>query len=208
MEGEIELMLILLVANSCEEFCVTARGHYIGELPPAEVCVLLEPCAVRQNLRWPLVEYVVFVSPTGLQLAMLSKILSKEAVNKLAHSSTAKSLAAIGSLMKLCNSPMLLMKNGQSSSSVSNPGEILSDVENDPSSDSISQAVTCIPKEAKFADVSLSGKLIVLANILRTLRKVRVKILADTDSSGVDNFLDDQREMCHRVPLYVHLEHH
>ena len=105
---------------------------------------------------------------------MLSKILSKDAVNRLAHSSTAKSLAAIGSLMKLCNSPMLLMRNGQSTSGVARPGPKQSDSEDDLNSDPISLATTCIPKEAKFADVSLSGKLIVLANILRTLRKVRV----------------------------------
>jgi len=105
---------------------------------------------------------------------MLSKILSKDAVNRLAHSSTAKSLAAIGSLMKLCNSPMLLMKNGESTSDVARPGAEQGDSEDDLGSDAISLATTCIPKEAKFADVSLSGKLIVLANILRTLRKVRV----------------------------------
>jgi len=106
---------------------------------------------------------------------MLSKILSKDAVNKLAQSSTAKSLAAIGSLMKLCNSPMLLMKNGRSISGVARAGANQSYSENDLNSDAIFLATTCIPKEAKFADVSLSGKLIVLANILRTLRKVRVQ---------------------------------
>ena len=111
---------------------------------------------------------------------MLSKILSKDAVNKLAHSSTAKSLAAIGSLTKLCNSPMLLMKNGRSTSEAK-PGEKEGDSEDDLNSDAISQAIKCIPKEAKFADVSLSGKLIVLANILRTLRKVRVYRLLDTE---------------------------
>jgi DNA repair and recombination protein RAD54B len=142
---------------------------------------------VEQNLPPPVVEYVVFVSPTRLQLAMLSNILSKDAVNKLAHSSTAKSLAAIGSLMKLCNSPMLLLKNEQSSSGVAKPG----DSENDLNSDAISRAITCIPKEARFADVSLSGKLIVLANILRTLRKVRVYLLVDNEGKGVDNFPDN-----------------
>ena len=119
---------------------------------------------------------------------MLSKILSKDAVNKLAHSSTAKSLAAIGSLMKLCNSPMLLMKNGLPANK---PGGKQGDSGDDPDSDAISQAITCIPREAKFADVSLSGKLIVLANILRTLRKVRVYLLANTEGRRVDDFPDD-----------------
>ncbi len=76
--------------------------------------------------------------------------------------------------MKLCNSPMLLMKNGQSTSGVARSGAKHGDSEDDLNSDAISQATTCIPKGAKLADVSLSGKLIVLANILRTLRKVRV----------------------------------
>lgn len=146
------------------------------------------PCVVEQHLRRSLVEYVVFVSPTRIQLAMLSKILSKDAVNKLAHSSTAKSLAAIGSLMKLCNSPMLLMKNGLPANK---PGGKQGDSGDDPDSDAISQAITCIPREAKFADVSLSGKLIVLANILRTLRKVRVYLLANTEGRRVDDFPDD-----------------
>lgn len=105
---------------------------------------------------------------------MLSKILSKDAVDRLAQSSTAKSLAAIGSLMKLCNSPMLFMKKEQSTSGVAKSVEKQSDSDDDLNSDAISQAAMCIPKEAKFADVSLSGKLIVLANILRTLRKARI----------------------------------
>ena len=172
--GKFNNDIIFLAANNCEEFRVTARGNSTGQLPSTKVCVIPEPYAVGRNLRCFLVDYVVFVSPTRLQLAMLSKILSKDAVNRLAHSSTAKSLAAIGSLMKLCNSPMLLMKNRESISLVARPEAKQSDSEDDLNTDAISLATTCIPKEAKFADVSLSGKLIVLANILRTLHKVRV----------------------------------
>ena len=86
---------------------------------------------------------------------------------------------------------MLLMKNGQSADGVAKLGGKQGDSEDDLNSDPISQAITCIPREAKFADVSLSGKLIVLANILRTLRKVRGYPLATTDGRRVDNFPDD-----------------
>lgn len=83
-------------------------------------------------------EYVVFVSPTDLQLSMMTKLLHPDNLHSFA-SSTAKSLALIGLLSKLCNSPYLLKKNGEGTA--------------------MRSALELIPSKALPEDVSLSGKL-------------------------------------------------
>jgi hypothetical protein len=87
-------------------------------------------------------EYVVFVSPTKLQLSMMTKLLHPDNLHSFA-SSTAKSLALIGLLSKLCNSPCLLKKNGEW-----------------PKESGMRSALELIPSKAPPEDVSLSGKLI------------------------------------------------
>ena len=50
--GKFRTHVILLAANSREEFCITARGNYIGQLPSAEVYVIPEPlyCGTKLTL--------------------------------------------------------------------------------------------------------------------------------------------------------------
>lgn len=86
-------------------------------------------------------EYVVFVSPTELQLSMMGKLLHPENLHSFA-SSTAKSLALIGVLSKLCNSPYLLKRNGDGSKE-----------------HGMKSALEILPAKSSPEDVSLSGML-------------------------------------------------
>lgn len=89
-------------------------------------------------------EYVVFVTPTPLQLAMFAKILQPERINELG-TSMIKSLALISQLGKLCNSPMLLRKKKDDAelSATTRAG--------------IQSALTLLPETASLDDMSLSG---------------------------------------------------
>ncbi|KAG8814011.1 helicase, partial [Serendipita sp. 399] len=111
--------------------------------------VLRREATILSNYLPPKYEYVVFVSPTELQLAMITHLLHPDNLHRLTDS-TAKSLALIQTLSKLCNSPYLLKKKA-------------------PSDDSFSEAIRMIPAQAREDDVSLSGKLTALGAILKEL---------------------------------------
>ena len=59
-------------------------------------------------------EYVVFVRPTSVQLAMFDRILNTERLDDILTRNTMSSLALITNLMQLCNSPALLRKKEDS----------------------------------------------------------------------------------------------
>lgn len=124
-------------------------------------------------------EYVVFVTPSKLQLSMFATILKPEKLDTLIEGSTAESLALIGTLTKVSNSPVLLkaqLDKARMSKEVHKirPG--------------IMEAMKLLPERAQIQDVSLSGmcilactihvvtriegKLTALANLLKTLREV------------------------------------
>lgn len=119
--------------------------------------------------------------PTKLQLSIFSTILNPDRLDNLAESSTAESLAMIGMLTKISNSPILLKAaadNAQAKGQqlIQRPG--------------MKQAIKLIPEQAKIEDVSLSGmsrflvfqdigspvaigKLTALAALLKAIRSVR-----------------------------------
>ena len=97
-----------------------------------------------------LVEYVVFVKPSALQLAIFAKILQQESLNSLISGSTARSLALINNLNKISNSPILLqVKADQRDPNIDNSVG---------GNESIREAMKLLPPGANPHDVSLSGK--------------------------------------------------
>lgn len=98
---------------------------------------------------WILDEYVVFVTPTTLQLSIFFKILHPDRLDDLVKTSTAESLALINTLTKISNSPILLKatldrtKTTDSNQSVQRVA--------------IADAVKMIPEKVKIDDMSLSG---------------------------------------------------
>lgn len=96
-------------------------------------------------------EYVVFVTPTALQLSIFSEILHQDKLDDLAQSSTAESLALINMLTKVSNSPILLKatvdkakaRDSSSIKSIQKAG--------------VHEALRLLPERAQIEDVSLSG---------------------------------------------------
>ena len=58
----------------------------------------------------PIVEYVLFVKPTELQMKIFASILHPDKLNTIIQGSTARSLALISQLTKISNSPELAKK--------------------------------------------------------------------------------------------------
>jgi len=77
---------------------------------------------------------------------MFSKILRADHVDGLIHGSSARSLAVIMNLTKLCNSPMLLKAAKKKAVS-----------SEDDASDVIGEAINLIPSGARPDDFNLSG---------------------------------------------------
>jgi DNA repair and recombination protein RAD54B len=98
-------------------------------------------------------EYIVFVTPTSLQLSIFSKILHPDKLDDLTQSSTAESLALITMLTKVCNSPILLKATADKVKVGLGKGcgntfqrTVLDDV------------LQLLPDKVQVEDVSLSGK--------------------------------------------------
>ncbi|TFK54023.1 hypothetical protein OE88DRAFT_1654480 [Heliocybe sulcata] len=120
--------------------------------------VLRREASILGHYLPPKFEYVVFVTPTPLQLSMFSKVLSKEGLDSLISGSTAESLALINLLTKISNSPLLLRAQADKGGAMIKVGVV-------------QEALKLLPEKLKLEDVSLSGKLTALANLLRALRE-------------------------------------
>lgn len=94
-------------------------------------------------------EYVVFVTPTQLQLSIFSVILNPDKLDRLMEGPTAESLALINMLTKISNSPVLLKAQADKaramkSDTIRRPG--------------IDEALNLLPKDARLEDFSMSGR--------------------------------------------------
>ncbi|KAH6914098.1 RAD54B protein [Coprinopsis sp. MPI-PUGE-AT-0042] len=111
-------------------------------------------------------EYVVFVTPTKLQVSMFSSILRPERIDDLAQGPTAESLALINLLTKISNSPILLKAQADKvKASTKSDGKdgCLQRV-------GVREALKMLPDEASVSDMKLSGKLLVLSKMLKDIR--------------------------------------
>ncbi|KAF8070293.1 P-loop containing nucleoside triphosphate hydrolase protein [Lyophyllum atratum] len=130
-------------------------------LSVAKSFVLRRDATLLKNVLPPKHEYVVFVTPTSLQLSIFSKILHPDKLDDLVQSSTAESLALIGMLTKVSNSPILLKATADKAKM--NSGHTLQKA-------GVDEALCLIPERAQIDDVTLSGKLIALSRLLRVIR--------------------------------------
>ncbi|KAF9007989.1 SNF2 family N-terminal domain-containing protein [Cyathus striatus] len=128
----------------------TAKEIELGEARSAQLLsvaksfVLRREATILRNYLPPKREYVVFITPTALQLSIFSRILNPSRVDDLVESSPSESLALINLLTKISNSPILL-KAVSENSKMGNGGHQTS---------------------ARIDDMSLSGKLLVLSKML------------------------------------------
>lgn len=101
---------------------------------------------ILTNYLPPKTECVVFVQPTALQLAVFKKILRPDHVQDLVHGPTARSLALITTLTKICNSPIMLAKSDKSTGDDGKTTRGL-----------VQEALGLLPPGASPDDVTLSG---------------------------------------------------
>ncbi|KDR75393.1 hypothetical protein GALMADRAFT_249441 [Galerina marginata CBS 339.88] len=149
----------------------SAKEIEIGEARTAQLLsiaksfVLRRDATLLKNHLPPKSEYVVFIVPTRLQLAMFCKILHPKKLDVLIQSSTAESLALINILTKISNSPILLKATADSV-------KVKKD-DNTPTIQkaAVTEALTLLPDKAHIADLTLSGKLVFLSKILKLLRQ-------------------------------------
>ncbi|KAH0589308.1 hypothetical protein H2248_005070 [Termitomyces sp. 'cryptogamus'] len=139
----------------------------IGEARTAQLLIVAKSFVLRRdatilkNVLPPKHEYVVFVTPTALQLSIFSKILHPDRLDDLVQGSTAESLALINVLTKVSNSPILLKATTDKAKANSNDTLQRSGIED---------ASRLIPEHAQIDDVTLSGKLCALARLLAIIR--------------------------------------
>jgi DNA repair and recombination protein RAD54B len=98
-------------------------------------------------------EYVVFVTPTALQLSIFCKILNPDRLDNIIEYSTAESLALINILTKISNSPILLKAVADKAKAKVSQGE-----DNRARSTVVEEAVKLLPERAQVEDLSLSGE--------------------------------------------------
>ncbi|KAI0045277.1 hypothetical protein FA95DRAFT_1561280 [Auriscalpium vulgare] len=150
----------------------TKKEAELGESRSAQLLaisrsfVLRRDASILRSYLPPKYEYVVFVTPTPLQKAIFSKILNPDKLDNIIQHSTAESLALINMLTKISNSPILLKAVADKArAKVSHTGD------NVAKTTLVEEAVKLLPDRAQVEDVSLSGKLAALANLLRAIRK-------------------------------------
>lgn len=106
-------------------------------------------------------EYVVFITPTKIQLDILSKILNKDKLDGFISNGMSDSLVLIGMLQKICNSPILLKATADKNKTKEiKGGQVTNSV--------VHEALEYLPRKVQVEDVSLSGKLFLMDNSLGT----------------------------------------
>ncbi|KAJ7078907.1 SNF2 family N-terminal domain-containing protein [Mycena belliarum] len=138
-----------------------ARSNQLSAI--AKSFVLRRDATLLQNYLPPKHEYVVFVTPTRLQLSIFSKILNPDKLDDLARSSTAESLALINMLTKISNSPILLRATADKAKAAG------TDVRNTIQRAGVDDALSLLPENAQIDDMSLSGKLTALSKLLKVI---------------------------------------
>ncbi|KAJ3554226.1 hypothetical protein NM688_g3215 [Phlebia brevispora] len=130
----------------------------------AKTFVLRRDASILKNYLPPKHEYVVFVTPTQLQRDIFHKILTAEKLDHLVRNSTAESLALIGMLTKISNSPILLKATADKAKQKGAEGDIIK-------RNVVAEALGLLPDRVQVEDVSLSGKLTALSKLMRCLYK-------------------------------------
>jgi len=101
-----------------------------------------------ENSHWIQDEYVVFITPTRVQTKILMKILAKDNLDPLIKNNMTDSLAMMGLLQKICNSPILLKATADKNKGKENQ---------DANARTILDALAYLPSRPQVEDVSLSG---------------------------------------------------
>ncbi|KAJ2913251.1 hypothetical protein MD484_g7183, partial [Candolleomyces efflorescens] len=151
----------------------TTKEIEIGEARTEELLKIANSFVLRRDASLlrkhlpPKHEYVVFVTPTALQVSMFSAILSPDRLDDLTRGSTADALALINILTKICNSPILLKATADSAKAKSGDGPGPAVLRRG----GVQESLKMIPPGVEVGDMRLSGKLIALERMLADIRE-------------------------------------
>ncbi len=135
-----------------KSFVLRREAKILGNyLPPK--CKRTQPFFCTRLTSHPMSadEYVVFITPTDLQVSIFSKLLQPDKLEDLVQGSTAESLALMNLLTKVSNSPILLKATADKEGA---NGE----QDNTIRKRSVREALGCIPETAQLDDMALSGR--------------------------------------------------
>ncbi|PBL03987.1 hypothetical protein ARMGADRAFT_1049644 [Armillaria gallica] len=147
----------------------TTKETEVGEARLAQLMSVAKSFVLRReakilgNYLPPKHEYVVFITPTDLQVSIFSKLLQPDKLEDLVQGSTAESLALMNLLTKVSNSPILLKATADKEGA---SGE----QDNTIRKRSVREALGCIPETAQLDDMTLSGKLSALSRLLEHIK--------------------------------------
>ncbi|CAL1708125.1 unnamed protein product [Somion occarium] len=139
-------------------------GRLADLMGKARMFVLRRDATILKSYLPPKYEYVVFIAPTKLQRDMFQRILTRDNIDNISATHTAESLALINLLTKISSSPILLKATVDQARSKGGTGDVIK-------KNAIEDALKLLPEKAQVEDVSLSGKLAALANLLRAIYK-------------------------------------
>ena len=154
-----------------------------------ESFVLRRTAEVISGFLPPKHEHVVFIAPTALQLALYDRVLETPAARALVDDKAppvggGAHLQLIGTLKKLCNSPGILLKSINAKGAKADDDPLNADLR------------ALCPPTVDTDDVALSGKLLALASLLKTLKSTtEEKIVVVSNFTGT---LDVIEGLCRR----------
>ena len=126
----------------------------------------------------------MFITPTQLQRDIFHKILTADKLDNLVRNSTAESLALIGMLTKISNSPILLKATADKAKQKGAQGDIIKRTV-------VEEALSLMPEHAQVEDVSLSGKLTALAKLMKSLiRETDEKLIVVSHYTSTLNIIE------------------
>ncbi|CDZ96591.1 dna repair and recombination protein rad54b [Phaffia rhodozyma] len=127
-----------------------ARGAKLSEL--SRQFILRRTNEILTQFLPPKHEYVVFVTPSKVQLDIFAKLLHPQSVQSFIRGPAQQALQLITHARKICNSPMLFKEKDSGVS--------------DDSPASVKSARTMIPDDCVDHDVNCSGKLVAVSDLL------------------------------------------
>jgi hypothetical protein len=147
--------LCSVAASNRKKLCSPPGCNASGKLFTSQAYAIDHSNFLSQLIRL-IDEYIVFVTPTSLQLSIFSKILHPDKLGDLAQSSIAESLALINILTKVSNSPILLKTTADKAKlGAKDHGRTLQKI-------NLDDILKMLPERAQVDDVSLSGQSILI----------------------------------------------
>ncbi|EJT99579.1 hypothetical protein DACRYDRAFT_109677 [Dacryopinax primogenitus] len=141
----------------------TEKNKEIGEARSSQLSstaksfVLRRTADILTSYLPPKYEYVAFIRPTKVQIDLMQRVLTSQAIGRALRNGMAQALEMMSILGKICTSPVLLKTTAKP------PSQWAPEYQ---------EIVSRLPRHMEESDSSFSGKLIALMNLLDAVRKI------------------------------------